>query len=519
LLSEEEMLLMASASHHLTAEDAAAIQLALQEVEEQQRLLQEQQQEQQFQQLQKQYGQEAVTAEEEAAIQRALREADEEEESRSLQLALMIHEEETRQQQQQQQQQLTPQRLPTANVRVMTRSELAAEQNPPPAAVSSPGVRAPHAVGAFYSSSPPRRRHPLEEEEEQRRQQHGPPPTTASQPLQQQQPSPQQRLLPQQQQQQSQQQLLQRSQLFDEMLNMTSGGVRRVNANSPGHAQQQQQSWARIDRSSIVGPNRAIRPTKHDIVLQGQANAQRLALDVFDDEATMRTLVGNTAYNSFLQSTKQRNVSKGVASHGTGRANSDADATKGGAMDSRVRLQISRAINNGLIEQCNGVVKEGKEAIIYHADQGTESGGFDVAVKVFKRTQEFRSRVDYAEGDPRYTQKSSFRHSSSDIISDPDATTPQRGGDPRFTRRSSFRNANDREQLELWTEKEYRNLLRANRAGVPVPTPLFHKENVLFMRFLGPNGWPSPQLRELNLKRGSTRWHALYLQIMRAVRR
>ena len=85
-------------------------------------------------------------------------------------------------------------------------------------------------------------------------------------------------------------------------------------------------------------------------------------------------------------------------------------------MDGNVRLQISAAINAGLIDNCNGVVKEGKEALVYHADGGwkgrqalTEeqsvssspgeprefvgSDGYDVAVKVFKRVVEFKGRL------------------------------------------------------------------------------------------------------------------------------
>jgi len=157
-------------------------------------------------------------------------------------------------------------------------------------------------------------------------------------------------------------------------------------------------------------------------------------------------------------------------------------------MDPSVRLQIGKAINSGLIEKCNGVVKEGKEAIVYHADGGQESGGFDVAIKVFKRIQEFKGRGNYVEGDPRFT-------------------------------RDNFRKAGPREQLELWTEKEYRNLMRAVHAGVPVPMPLLYKENILFMRFLGEDCWPAPQLRELNYRRGSRKWEVLYAQIMDSIRK
>jgi serine/threonine-protein kinase RIO1 len=254
----------------------------------------------------------------------------------------------------------------------------------------------------------------------------------------------------------------------------------RMNANAGRH------EWTRRDQNSVVGPNQEVR-TKHDATLDGQSNAHRLGLD--EDETGTMSHVGNTAYNSFLQSVQRRNNRKGVSAHGTGRAGgSDADATRGGAMDANVRLQISRAINNGYIDRCNGVVKEGKEAVVYHADCGEESGGFDVAIKVFKRIQDFKGRGDYVDGDPRFAHE-------------------------------NFRRISGREQLELWTEKEFRNLTRAIRAGVPAPTPLFHKDNILFMRFLGTDGWPAPQLREIDVRHGSKKWNALYLQVMDAIRR
>ena len=39
------------------------------------------------------------------------------------------------------------------------------------------------------------------------------------------------------------------------------------------------------------------------------------------------------------------------------------------------------------------------------------------------------------------------------------------------------------------------------------------------MRFMGENGWPSPQLREIELKKGSWKWSALYCQTMMSIRR
>jgi serine/threonine-protein kinase RIO1 len=265
--------------------------------------------------------------------------------------------------------------------------------------------------------------------------------------------------------------------MYSDDLQMTDSTGFRMNS------QGQPQQWTRVDGSTILGPNNELR-TKHDPELQSQANAHRLQLD-FEEDGKPAARVGNKAFNSFQQKIKKKTV-KGVASHGQGRANTDAEKTKEGAMDGRVRLLVGKAINNGLMDKLNGCVKEGKEALVYHAEQGSESGGYDVAVKVFKRMQEFRNRGQYVDGDPRY-KGHDFSHSSG------------------------------REQLEIWAEKEYRNLLRAHRAGVPVPKPIQQKENVLFMRFLGQDGWPSPQLREIKMKKGSRKWTALYEQIMTAI--
>jgi len=61
-----------------------------------------------------------------------------------------------------------------------------------------------------------------------------------------------------------------------------------------------------------------------------------------------------------------------------------------------------------------------------------------------------------------------------------------------------------RAKYQLWAEKEARNLLRMHKAGIPCPIPLEQKEHVLVMSFLGDNGWPSPQLREVKFSSSSS---------------
>jgi len=47
----------------------------------------------------------------------------------------------------------------------------------------------------------------------------------------------------------------------------------------------------------------------------------------------------------------------------------------------------------------------------------------------------------------------------------------------------------------MW--QEFRNLNRAFLAGVCCPRPIMSKENVLFMSFLGADGWPAPTMKEV----------------------
>ena len=249
-----------------------------------------------------------------------------------------------------------------------------------------------------------------------------------------------------------------------------------------------QRIWNRRDRNNAASNYNESR-TKQESAMQGHASfsgAHQFATE--SDDRVVQAHIGHQSFSSFRQ--MKMESSGGAAGYGTSRSTPESDSTKGKAMDPHVRLQISRAINGGLIQRCNGAVKQGKEAVIYHAVKGSNggSGGFDVAVKVFKRNHDSRGRGDYVDGDPRFA------------------------GRP-------YHAAPSREQVDMWCEKEFRNLLRANRAMVPVPPPLHYKENVIFMRFMGNNGWPAPQLREIDARKGHQLWDTLYTQVMESVRR
>mmetsp|Transcript_15239 Transcript_15239/g.27681 ORF Transcript_15239/g.27681 Transcript_15239/m.27681 type:complete len:992 (-) Transcript_15239:185-3160(-) len=289
------------------------------------------------------------------------------------------------------------------------------------------------------------------------------------------------------------------------------------------NSQSSSSNWKRLDKDTFIGPNNEIR-TKHDPELKHRSNAVNLLgshgakhKDAYNESSDNKksVSVSDRAYNAFRRAeSRQAGYKKGVARQGHGRAeNMNAGKTRGGAMDDNARLHISAAISAGLIDNCNGVVKEGKEALVYHADGGWKgrqddgaeeevsvahspdgtletigSDGYDVAVKIFKRISDFKGRGSYVDGDPRYHKQ-------------------------------KFKTNDQRDQVVLWTEKELRNLVRAHRAGLAVPKPLYQKENILFMRFLGDNGWPSPQLKEIDIKKGSEKWTTFYGQTLVAIRR
>lgn len=105
------------------------------------------------------------------------------------------------------------------------------------------------------------------------------------------------------------------------------------------------------------------------------------------------------------------------------------------------------------------VISPGKEAIVFTADK--DDGV--VAVKIYRlETAKFTKMFSYIRVDPRY---------------------------------STLKN-NQRQVIFSWTEREYRNMLLARQAGVRVPMPIAHKDNVLVMEFIGHGEVASPILKD-----------------------
>jgi len=120
----------------------------------------------------------------------------------------------------------------------------------------------------------------------------------------------------------------------------------------------------------------------------------------------------------------------------------------------------------------------------------TEAGPSQTtAIKIFRSTlNEFKNRGDYVSGDYRYRKATHGR---------------------------SLTRQNPRKVVKLWAEKEWANLIRMWRAGIPCPQPLVLRTHVLVMSWLGDEeGFPAPQLKEAKL--ASTKaWAAAYTQVVR----
>jgi len=135
--------------------------------------------------------------------------------------------------------------------------------------------------------------------------------------------------------------------------------------------------------------------------------------------------------------------------------------------------------NKGYIHELGGSVSTGKEANVFYA---TGEDG-EVAVKIYRiSSATFKAMDPYILKDPRFTH---IRHNRKDIIF-------------------------------AWTQKEFQNLLRIQKAGIRSPKPIICDRNVLIMQFMGKDGISYPLLKETQLDEEEAR--LIYAQVIEAMR-
>lgn len=132
--------------------------------------------------------------------------------------------------------------------------------------------------------------------------------------------------------------------------------------------------------------------------------------------------------------------------------------------DQAALLTLASLIGDGVISTLDYPVNTGKEASVFHA---TDAKGRAKAVKIYRiANATFRNIAMYIEGDPRFKRV-------------------KRGTKPT---------------IFAWAQKEYKNLVRMDDAGVRVPRPERVLDNVLVMEYVGDETRPAPSLREVPLE-------------------
>jgi RIO kinase 1 len=128
--------------------------------------------------------------------------------------------------------------------------------------------------------------------------------------------------------------------------------------------------------------------------------------------------------------------------------------------DTKTLLSLYHMFNRGILDEINGVISTGKEGNVYW---GLQPDGREVAIKIYRiATFNFKRITLYLEGDPRFSRI------------------------PRA--RSGL--------ITAWASKEFKNLLRAETAGVRVPHPIHVQRNILVMEFIGEEGLPAPTMQQ-----------------------
>lgn len=175
-----------------------------------------------------------------------------------------------------------------------------------------------------------------------------------------------------------------------------------------------------------------------------------------------------------------------------------ATAEKG--VDSSTRLLLYKFITKRILEQINGIISTGKEAVIIHAnsdptyaDNANGCSGTicspqllpkECAIKIFKTTlNEFKQRDRYIKDDYRFKDR--------------------------------FNKQNNRVVINIWAEKEMHNIMRMQSVGINCPDVVILKKHVLVMSFIGDNHNAAPKLKDARLSQ--TELSSAYEEVVAAM--
>ena len=134
--------------------------------------------------------------------------------------------------------------------------------------------------------------------------------------------------------------------------------------------------------------------------------------------------------------------------------------TKHGVFDEFTNRTIFKLITQGHFNGLESPINIGKESNVFSAQ--TKQGN-RVIVKIYRlETCDFNLMYNYIKDDPRYSNLK------------------------RKKRKIIF----------AWVQREYRNLMNAREAQVPVPIPITFSNNVLILEFIGKNDQIAHKLKD-----------------------
>jgi RIO kinase 1 len=204
-------------------------------------------------------------------------------------------------------------------------------------------------------------------------------------------------------------------------------------------------------------------------------------------------------------------------------------ATTEQVLDPKTRMLLLQMINRNVVSEINGCISTGKEANVYHAvtypeveaetpaQMGTGRGG----ERETPSTQSLavQTPLDQPSTKPRPFHRAIKVYKTSILIfKDREKYI---SGDYRF--HHGYQKSNNRAMVKLWAEKEMRNLKRLYAADIPCPEPLYLRNHVLVMGFLGDKkGYPAPRLKDVTFEGdedAQARWRDVYLTVVGYMRR
>ncbi len=146
--------------------------------------------------------------------------------------------------------------------------------------------------------------------------------------------------------------------------------------------------------------------------------------------------------------------------------------------DKNTLLSLGKLISNGVFVTLDFPIATGKEGNVYRA---TGENSELLAVKIYRTsTSTYKNLMKYITGDPR------FRNI------------------PRDRRGIIF----------LWAQKEYKNLMRMEKAKIPAPKAVKLLSNVLVMTYIGRGEQPAPMIKDYCLDEPQESFQAV-LDIMK----